>query len=251
MDRPIAQLSARRAALAVALSAVLAAGCTDATGGRASSADDAVASTITTSAPHGPPADDATRSLATAAVLRSEDFDSRWSEVVPAQTWEPSDDPCTEQQPSLPEGSVREGPVVRLGVLPAFVSSRAYVFPSEAEAQEWVEVTGTDAWSACVLAGYQRTQDDNATGVQMSVEGSPGTTPPSEELGGTTRLLGRDDEGRVVVEVVQEVRRSGRVVVLVTSETSLPSELTEVLSADRRTATAAAGTRLDQFGTGG
>jgi hypothetical protein len=85
----------------------------------------------------------------------------------------------------------------------------------------------------------------------MSIEGSPGTTPPSDGLDSATRYVGRDDEGRVVVEVVQEVRRSGRVVVLVASDTSLPSELTELLRADRTAATAAAETRLHQLGTGG
>ena len=112
-----------------------------------------VKSTTTTVAPRAE-ADDATKERAQAGTLQLADFGEGWTEFAPGSVWTPTDESCAYRAGGGPEdallnGSVVGGPTLRLGENDAYVSSRSYAFPTEADAIAWVEIAKTDEWAEC------------------------------------------------------------------------------------------------------
>ena len=181
-----------------------------------------VKSTTTTVAPRAE-ADDATKERAQAGTLQLADFGEGWTEFAPGSVWTPTDESCAYRAGGGPEdallnGSVVGGPTLRLGENDAYVSSRSYAFPTEADAIAWVEIAKTDEWAECRRQVLQDFQDENETGLEESI-----ITREAENLGQNgfevyAQFGGKNASGEVEVGQAVLVYRVGRTVLVETDE---------------------------------
>jgi hypothetical protein len=254
-----------QSALTVAVAATLA---ITACGGDEKSTDDADATTSTaestttsTAAEEtGPddtvaPADEATRDLAAAAVLQTPDFGDGFTETTPSSEWTPTEDSCAYQEGGPEEllgaGATMNGPTVQLNDQAAYAYSRAYVFPTEADAVAWVGIAATDAWSDCLLESYQELQDDEGTDVQMSAETREDELLGQDGFEAFARFFGRDGSDQVVLDVVKQVYRLGNVVIVTTTEDAVMGNAGRQLDDGRYAALSAAWDRVNATSSGG
>ena len=176
----------------------------------------------TTVAPRAP-ADEATKALAQAGTLQLADFGEGWSEYAAGGTWTPTDESCGYRAAGGPEddlldGSVLNGPTVQLGDVPGYASSRTYVFPTEADAIAWVEISKSDEWAQCKQEGAQEFQDGNETGLTVSL-----TTREIESLGENgfesyAQFDGKNADDETEISQRMYIYRVGRTVVVETDE---------------------------------
>lgn len=143
------------------------------------------------------------------------------------------------------------GPTVQLNDQAAYAYSRAYVFPTEADAVAWVGIAATDAWSDCLLESYQELQDDEGTDVQMSAETREDELLGQDGFEAFARFFGRDGSDQVVLDVVKQVYRLGNVVIVTTTEDAVMGNAGRQLDDGRYAALSAAWDRVNATSSGG
>ena len=237
-------------------------------GGGQSGADEANATTETTSAPSttvaatttsaptsttepaGPsPVDSATQDLALAATLQTADFGEGWTEQTPANPdgttglTEPTCEAQKKVQSMLGDGAGREGAISELGDGVAFVRSGTYVFPTEQDAEAWASMAQGDPFVACVL---EQSQEAYGPDVTMSIESREEPTGDGAGADAFFEAVGRDVDGAVGVALAGMTYRNGRVVVQVSVESGpLADEDASTVSQGASAALAAAYERID------
>ena len=172
------------------------------------------AESTTTTAAQLEQADQATVDLASAAVLQAGDFPEGWTQVSEAEQWTPNDESCGAVDGGGPEdtlvaGAAVNGPSMQLGEQPGFVSSRSYVFPTEADAIAWVDIAKSDAWGECERSRMEKAYYPDGGG-QLSI-----VRRDNEALGqsGFEAYLQLTSEDRVSANVTFSIYRLGRTVI--------------------------------------
>lgn len=201
------------------------------------------------------PADQATRDLAAAATLQTADFGTGFTETTPSSEWTPTEDSCTYQEggpeEQLGAGAVVNGPTVQLTDQAAYAYSRAYVFPTEADAVAWVGIAATDAWSDCLVQDYQEFQDEQGADVEMTVETRENELLGQDGFEAFANLYGRDGSDQVVLDVLKEVYRLGNVVIVTTTEDAVMGDAGRQLDDGHYAALSAAWDRVNAMSSDG
>lgn len=198
----------------------------DAGDGKASSNDQpsttstTTESTTTTATPR-PDADEATKALASAAILQPADFGEGWSEYEPAKPFTPAEDSCAYRE-NGPEDSVLTGAAmsatVQLGEQPGYVTSRSIVFGSATEAEAWVEIVKGEEWVKCDLAQSQTFQDDAEADVTLRLETRDADNLGTSGFEAFASFVGEDSDGQLVYARSSSVYRLGRTVIVTDKE---------------------------------
>ena len=198
---------------------------TSACGGGGSDGDSSSSSerssTTTTSRPA---ADAATTALAKDATLLAADYPAGWKVQTEAKTREVSKNQCEYTEggayAALGDGAGQTGPIMQLGDEPGFVSSRAWVFPTEAAATAFVATLDAKAWETCQVDALNDFQKKQETTARASIE-----TREADELGqnhfesfAAIKLVDPAKPDETVGTCVVSVFRWGRVVTMVISE---------------------------------
>jgi hypothetical protein len=195
------------------------------------------------------PVDQATRDLAAAAVLRAADFGPGFTEVTAASEWTPEEGSCAFEtggpESRLGDGAVLDGPTVQVAGQDAFADSRAYAFPTDSDAMAWISIAAGKAWSDCIVGEQQEIQADSGSDdARLSIEslafGVPGDDGFKEHL----RILGRDREQDVVLDISVKAYRYGNVVILDTTRCSTSDEVALQLDSGEQAALEAAHNRV-------
>jgi hypothetical protein len=177
----------------------------------------------TTIAPRAP-ADRATVQLARAAVLKKVDFGPEWHLVARGAVRRLTPGSCSYRdggpEQALGAGAVRNGPTMQLQDLPASIRSSAFVFPTEADAVEWIGTVRSAQWAECVTAqlGDLLAADDPSVQVVLDDRRIDGLGRNGFEA--YTEFHGRDERNRVTEVVSVMHYRMGRVVLEDTVERS-------------------------------
>lgn len=184
-------------------------------------------STTTTAAPRGE-ADRVSKDLANAGALQTADFGDGWTEYSAGERWTPSEESCNFVEGGGPEeglldGAVVTGPTVQLGEQASYVSSRAYAFPTEADAVAWVEIAKGDEWANCWLEYFQQAYfpDDEAT---MRVDTRDNEALGQDGFEAVATFVGENDEGEATIFTTKGVFRLGRTVIVANTEDAVLGE---------------------------
>jgi hypothetical protein len=187
-----------------------------------SSADSSSKSSTTTTS--RPAADAATTALAKDATLLATDYPAGWKVQTEAKTREVSEEHCEYTEggayASLADGAGQTGPIMQLGEEPAFVSSRAWVFPDEAAATAFVATINSKDWETCqidALNDFQKKQKTTAKASLVSRE-SPELGQNHFESFAEIKLADPAKPDETIGNYVVSVFRWGRVVTMTIGE---------------------------------
>jgi hypothetical protein len=143
-------------------------------GGGSDDASSSSAKSSTTTTAGRPTADAATAALAKNMAVLATDYPAGWNVQTEPMTRPVSKVQCEYTSGSafaaLPDGAGQNGPTMQLGKEPAFVSSRSWVFPDEAAAEQVVATIDAKAWETCEIDALNAFQKKQKTGQQASVE---------------------------------------------------------------------------------
>lgn len=177
----IVQRSTVPSAAAVALTMLLAVGCSSGDDGASTTTrDDAptttapVDETTSTTESPVPAADDASIELAVAASLQLDDFADPWVVFEEGRVADGTGAMCAEGTDSavteLGSGAIQIGPYMQYGTEQVWVQSTSFAFDTVEDAQGWIETVSSDAWVECQVAEQQEHQDEQGADVEVAVQ---------------------------------------------------------------------------------
>jgi hypothetical protein len=162
--------------------------------------------------------------LARAAVLKKVDFGPGWQLVARGTARRLTSRSCSYRdggpEQALGAGAVRNGPTMHMQDRPASIRSSAFVFPTEADAVEWIGTVRSAQWADCVTdqLGDLLAADDPSVKVVLDDRRIDGLGRNGFEA--YAEFHGRDERNRVTEVVSVMHYRLGRVVLEDTVERS-------------------------------